>query len=218
MSNMFRNCTNFDSPVTFTSTAAVTDMSTMFFQCSNFNQPLTFNTLSVIDMSNMFVSCTSFDSPLTFTNTASVQNMTGMFLSCSIFNQPLTWDTLSVINMSGMFAGCTLFNGTLTFTSTANVQFMNLMFSSAPAFQQYIGSWDISSVIDFTGFMAAKTPATWPTIYFDNLLCGWSPQTVTPGLTIEFGSAEYTTLTGGPCRTVLQAAPNLWTINSGPGV
>jgi len=218
MANMFRNCTNFDSPVTFTSTSSVTDMSTMFFQCSNFNQPLTFNTSSVIDMSNMFVSCTSFDSPLTFTNTASVQNMTGMFLSCSIFNQPLTWDTSSVINMSGMFAGCTLFNGTLTFTSTANVQFMNIMFSSAPAFQQYIGSWDISSVTDFTGFMNSKTPATWPTIYFDNLLCGWSPQTVIPSLIIDFGSANYTNATGLACYTVLQAAPNLWTINSGGGV
>jgi hypothetical protein len=92
------------------------------------------------------------------------------------------------------------------------------MFANALAFQQYIGSWDISSVTDFTDFMNGKTPATWPTTYFDNLLCGWSPQTVVPSLTIDFGTASYTNATGGPCRTVLQSPPNLWTINSGPGV
>jgi len=95
---------------------------------------------------------------------------------------------------------------------------MSYMFWNALAFQQNIGFWNISNVTNFTGFMNGKTPATWPTIYFDNLLCGWSPQTVTPNLQIDFGSANYTTLTGGPCRTVLQAAPKLWTINSGPGV
>jgi hypothetical protein len=92
------------------------------------------------------------------------------------------------------------------------------MFYGANAFQQNIGSWNVSLVTSFTGFMATKTPAQWPTGYFDNLLCGWSPQTVIPSLVIEFGTASYTNATGGPCRTVLQGAPKLWTINSGPGV
>jgi len=216
MLSMFFGCTAFDSSVTF-NTIAVINMAQMFTFCTNFNQPLNFNTSSVTNMNGMFLGCSAFNQSLIF-NTSLVTNMGNMFSSCFVFNQPLTWDTSLVLNMSGMFASCTLFNGTLTFTSTANVQFMNLMFSSAPAFQQYIGSWDISSVTNFTGFMSGKTPATWPTIYFDNLLCGWSLLTVVPSLTIDFGSAEYTNVTGGPCRTVLQGAPNLWIINSGPGV
>jgi len=36
--------------------------------------------------------------------------------------------------------------------------------------------------------------------------------------TLSFGAASYTNLTGGPCRTILQAAPKLWIITSGPGV
>jgi surface protein len=119
--------------------------------------------------------------------------------------------------MLAMFAGCTIFNSPLTFDTSA-VTTMQLMFQNATAFQQNIGSWNISNVTNFTNFMTSKTPATWPTTYFDNLLCGWSSQTVVPSLTIDFGTASYTTLTGGPCRTVLQAAPKLWTINSGPGV
>ena len=216
MFGMFYGCTAFNSLLNF-NTGLVADMTQMFMFCFNFNQPLTFNTSAVINMSSMFNGATSFNQPLSF-NTGAVINMNSMFVNCYAFNQPLTWDTISVIDMGGLFAGCTLFNGTLTFTSTANVQLMNSMFANALAFQQYIGSWDISSVTDFIDFMNGKTPATWPTTYFDNLLCGWSPQTVVPSLTIDFGTASYTNATGGPCRTVLQSPPNLWTINSGPGV
>ena len=217
MALMFQNCSVFDSALTF-NTSIVNSMFGMFYQCFLFDKPLTWDTVSVTDMSTMFTNCHSFDSPLTFTSTAAVTNMNSMFLNCYVFNQPLTWNTGLVNNMGGMFAGCTLFNGTLTFTSTAAVTDMHLMFANALAFQQNIGSWNIASVTDFTGFMTGKTPATWPTTYFDNLLCGWSSQTVVPSLTIDFGTASYTTLTGGPCRTVLQGAPKLWTINSGPGV
>jgi hypothetical protein len=92
------------------------------------------------------------------------------------------------------------------------------MFLGATAFQQNIGTWNVANVADFTNFMAGKTPATWPTTYFDNLLCGWSTQIVTPGLTIEFGTANYTNATGGACYTILDTAPNNWTILSGGGV
>ena len=95
---------------------------------------------------------------------------------------------------------------------------MNSMFANSPAFQQDISSWNIQNVTDFTFFMFGKTPATWSTTNFDNLLCGWSLQTVQPGLTIDFGSANYTNATGGPCYTILDIAPNNWTINSGGGV
>jgi len=119
--------------------------------------------------------------------------------------------------MNFMFAHCINFNQPLTF-NTGQVTDMRYMLWDTPAFQQNIGFWDITSVIDFTGFMLGKTPATWPTAYFDNLLCGWSTQIVHPSLTIDFGSAEYTTLTGGPCYTVLQAAPKLWNILCAGGV
>ena len=167
-------------------------------------------------MGAMFQNCSAFNQPLNF-NTSSVQNMSGMFSGCSVFNQALVFNTGAVTNMTGMFYNCTLFNQPLTW-NTGLVNSMYSMFMNATAFQQNIGSWDISSVTNFAFFMFGKTPATWSTTNFDNLLCGWSTQTVNSSLGIDFGSANYTNATGGPCRTILQSPPNNWTISSGPGV
>jgi surface protein len=116
-----------------------------------------------------------------------------------------------------MFGYCYTFNQALTFNTSA-VTNMGQMFYACNSFQQNIGSWDISNVTNFAGFMLGKTPLTWPTTYFDNLMCGWSTQTVTPNLIIDFGTANYTNATGGPCYTILDTAPNNWTILSGGGV
>jgi len=241
--DMFNGCTSLTTINNINSwnTFGVLDMQRMFAQCINFNQPLILSTSNVTNMNRMFDNCTSFDSLLNF-NTSDVINMAYMFYNCTSFNKPVVFNTIAVTDMSNMFNGCTAFDSLVTLNTGVVPTNMNYMFANCinfnqpltfntgqvtdmrymlwdtPAFQQNIGSWDITSVIDFTGFMSGKTPATWPTIYFDNLLCGWSPQTVTPNLSISFGSANYTTLTGGPCRTVLQGAPKLWTITSGPGV
>ena len=243
MSYMFIGCGSLTSVnnINSWSTSAITNMSSMFSGDILFNQSLSFDTGAVNDMSVMFNDCHAFNGTITF-NTISVQNMSAMFSNCDTFNQPLSFNTGAVKNMSYMFQGCSTFNSVLTFTSTAIVENMRAMFSectafdqplvwntgavqnmiamfnSASAFKQNIGSWDISSVTDFSNFMSGKTPATWPTTYFDNLLCAWKLQTVQPGLTIHFGSANYTNATGGPCRTVLQSPPKNWTIYSGGGV
>ena len=54
---------------------------------------------------------------------------------------------------------------------------------------------------------------------FDNFLCGWSLlPSVQPSLTIDFGTAVYTTAIAQPCYDILDLAPNNWTINSNGGV
>ena len=214
---MFNNCIVFNQPITF-NTISVMSMSFMFSNCNLFNQPLSFNTSAVTNMQGMFQVCTALNSPLIFTSTANVTDMSFMFANCTAFNQTLSFNTLAVEYMNNMFANCSAFNSVLTFTSTSAVTNMSYMFSGCVAFNQNIGTWNVANVSDFSGFMQGKTPATWPTTYFDNLLCGWSPQIVQPGLTINFGTANYTNATGGPCRTILQSPPNNWTINSGPGV
>jgi len=219
LSGLFYGCTSLTSVNNINSwdTSAITTMAEMFYACNSFNQPLSFDTSAVTSMDGMFHSCQVFDSTLTFTSTSAVMNMSAMFYSCSSFNQPITFNTISVTNMQFMFGYCYTFNQALTFNTSA-VTNMGQMFYACNSFQQNIGSWDISSVNNFSEFMLGKTPLTWPTTYFDNLMCGWSTQTVTPILIIDFGTANYTNATGGPCRTVLQSPPNNWNINSGPGV
>jgi surface protein len=216
MSGMFASCLVFNSALTF-NTSAVMYMSGMFNNCSVFNQALSFNTSAVINMSAMFAFCSAFNQPINF-NTSAVTDMSSMFFYATSFNQPLTFNTSLVTNMNSMFGQCTVFNQPLTFTSTALVQNMYAMFANSPAFQQDISSWNIQNVTDFTNFMLGKTPATWSQLNFDNLLCQWSLQTVNPNLIIDFGSANYTNATGGPCYTILDTAPNNWTIISGGGV
>jgi surface protein len=214
---MFFSCTSFNQALSF-DTSAVTTMAAMFNVCSAFNQPVNFNTSALIIMDQMFANCTNFNSPITFTSTALVISMSSIFVNCPLFNQPLPWNTGAVTNMSYMFASCPLFNQNISSWNTGAVTSMRDMFNGATAFKQNIGTWNIANVNNFTDFMLGKTPATWPTTYFDNLLCGWSTQTVVPSLTINFGTANYTNATGGPCYTILDTAPNNWTINSGGGV
>jgi len=220
----FQNCSNLNlNTVLDTPILGFSSCTGMFTNCTSLttiNNINSWNTSGINNMSAMFANCTVFNQPLSF-DTSAVTHMTQMFNSCPVFNSPIIFDTSSVIDMRGMFA-LSGFNQPLiqgvNGWDTSLVADMKQMFASNSAFQQNIGTWDITSVTDFTFFMTGKTPATWPTTYFDNLLCGWSTQSVNPSLSIDFGSANYTNLTGGPCRTVLQSAPNLWFINSGPGV
>ena len=205
MHSFFTGCTSLTTVnnINLWDTSAILGMARMFEDCTLFNQPLSFNTSNVLTMAQMFWNAASFDSPLTL-DTSAVQFMPVMFRGAISFNQPLIqgvngWSTSSVTDMHGMFCNAT-------------------------AFDQNIGGWDITGVTqNFDGssgpnFMCNKTPLTFSTANFDALLCGWSLQTVNPNLQISFGTANYTNLTGGPCRTVLQGAPNNWIINSGPGV
>ena len=192
-------------------TSAVTRMGEMFANCTLFNQPLSFNTSAVTSMGSMFGGCTAFNQALTF-DTSAVTNMNGMFVSCNLFNQALTFNTSAVTDMGYMFYNCTLFNQPLSFNTSA-VTSMGSMFNGADAFNQNIGTWNVENVAYFANFMATKTPATFSTTNLDAIYNGWSLQQVLYGLTIDFGTAEYTAAaTAG--RAVLTGTAS-WTINDG---
>ena len=194
MDAMFGDCHVFNQPLSF-NTAAVTGMGSMFINCHVFNQPLSFNTAAVTDMAYMFGGAWAFNSSLTFTSTAAVTNMQSMFVDAFVFDQPIgTWNTAAVTNMSNMF----------TKTSSGNIQF-----------NQNIGAWDVGNVTDFTDFMSAKTNANFSTTNLDAIYNGWiaSPKTVQSGITISFGSADYTAA-GAVGKSYLTGTKS-WTITDG---
>ena len=214
MTGMFYGCITFNGSLTF-NTPSVTSMSGMFTACSSFDQPLSFNTSAVTNMYQMFVGCNVFNSTLTFTSTALVTSMGGMFWQCHAFNQPLSFNTSSVTDMSFMFNECYVFNQDISGFNTSAVTNMWQMFHYATAFNQNIGTWNVGNVIDFTDFMSTKTNATFSTANLDAIYNGWiaSPKTVQSGITISFGSADYTA--AGAVGKAYLTGTKSWTITDG---
>jgi hypothetical protein len=60
--------------------------------------------------------------------------------------------------------------------------------------------------------MSGKSTADYS--YYDNLLNGWSTQTLNPNLTLDMETIQYT-IAGSASRAILTGAPNNWTINDG---
>jgi len=90
---------------------------------------------------------------------------------------------------------------------------MSQMFNGATAFNQNIGSWNVENVQDFADFMLGKTDATFSTTNLNAIYNGWSTQAVQSSLTIDFGTAKYTSAaTAG--RLILTGTA-LWTITDG---
>jgi surface protein len=137
-SDMFRDCTEFNSPIGHWDTSNVIRTSGMFFQASSFNQ----------DISSW--------------NTSNVTTMQSMFSGASSFNQPIgTWDVSNVNfsgGMSSMFNGASSFNQDLSAWNTSNVTSMDWMFYGASNFNQDLSGWDVSKVTSYSSF-ADNTPA-----------------------------------------------------------
>ena len=144
-----------------------------------------------------------------------ITNMSDMFRGCTSLtsvNRINEWATSAVTSMAGMFRVAIVFNQPLSFNTSAVID-MGSMFDSATAFNQNIGTWNVATVEDFSGFMLGKTPATFSTTNLNAIYNGWSTQAVQPSLTIDFGTAKYTSAaTAG--RLVLTGT-KLWTITDG---
>jgi surface protein len=192
----------------------VTVFAGLFYDCTSLttiNNINSWDTSAVTTMAEMFANCSAFNQSLSF-NTSAVTDMAQIFNGCSVFNQPLSFNTSVVTEMSSMFEGCSVFNQPLSF-NTSSVTSMRRMFKDAPAFNQNIGTWNVENVTDFTGFMQGKTDATFSTTNLNAIYNGWSTQSVQPSLTIDFGTAKYTSAaTAG--RLVLTGT-KLWTITDG---
>jgi len=244
MSYMFRagqgdgTTSNFNQDISKWNVSKVTDFSYMlsakqFTNGSNLNiNPITLrpgidgwniNTVSNVVMNSMFQSATSFNQPIGSWNVSSVTNMAYMFYNATAFDQPLSnWKVGSVTTMNSMFFGAIAFNQDISTweridSSLSLVSDMNSMFQGATAFKQYIGNWNVSNVNNFGGFMALKTPTTFPSTYLDAIYNGWIVNGVKPNINISFGTAKYTAA-GAIGRATLAAPPNgtgTWTITDG---
>jgi surface protein len=215
MSYMFNSCPSFNQNIGNWDVSNVTDMSRMFFVSSsgNFNNGGSpsinnWNTVSVTGMSYMFYNQNVFNQPIDGWNVSNVKSMTFMFRG-TIFNQPLSgWNVSNVTDMSVMFRA-SLFNQPIGNWNVSKVTNMGQMFDVGSSFNQDIGNWNISGVTNFVLFMSDKTPLTFSTTNLNAIYNGWSTKNPKTGITINFGTAKYTS--SG------QAGKNILTGSTGSG-
>jgi surface protein len=171
----------------------VTNMGYMFTSCYSFDGDIgNWDVSNVTNMESM-LSSTSFNnggsSSINNWNVSGVTTMEGMFAN-SNFNQPISgWNVSNVQIMGTMFSGA--FNQPIGNWDVSNVFFMGGMFGSG-LFNQDIGNWNISGVTEINNFMVGKTPLTFSTTNLDAIYNGWSTKNPQTGLSINFGSANYT--------------------------
>jgi surface protein len=230
MPSMFLGATAFNQPLSnwerttpdVSTLSNVTDMSFIFGNATNFNQNINnWNVSNVFDMRNSFLGATSFNQPLSGWNVSNVTNMTSMFIGTTLFNQPVgNWVVSGVTNMSFMFRD-SQFNQPLSGWNVSNVTNMSFMFQNS-VFNQDIGNWNISGVTDFTNFMDGKTPSTFSTTNLNSIYNGWSTKTPQTGLTINFGTSNYTISGGQAGKDILTGSTMSggygWTITDGGGI
>ncbi len=221
MTAMFSDASAFNNAGTSTinnwNTANVTSLRGMFYKATIFNQNIgSWNTAKVTTMFYTFQGATAFNNAGTSTInnwvTASTTNMKNMFSSATAFNQPIgSWNTLNVTDMGGMFYNATIFNQNIGSWNTVNVATTSVMFQLAGAFNQNLSSWNVSNIVSASTMFSSAT--SFSTINYNNLLQGWSTQTLKTGVTLDVGTTKY--YTGAPATARAAIVTKGWTINDG---
>ncbi|MEL7533646.1 MAG: BspA family leucine-rich repeat surface protein [Bacteroidota bacterium] len=158
MTGAFHGCTNLTSnAVDQPDLSLVKDMSEMFRDCSNFNAAIgAWDVLGVTNMQGLFYLATSFDQNIDAWEVDSVSNMSYMFRSARAFNQPIgSWQVDSVTAMNHMFWNAIKFNQNISTWDVGKVTNMREMFYDAEDFDQDIGGWDVSNVTNMTYMFAS---------------------------------------------------------------
>jgi surface protein len=134
-----------------------------------------------------------------------------MFWGASAFNQDIgSWNVANVTDMSSMFSGASTFNQDIGSWNVANVTDMGYMFYGASAFNQDIGSWNVSNVTDMSEMFDGVTLST---NNYDNLLRGWSGESLQHNVTFDGGNSQYSAGVAGDRQGIIDNFN--WTITDG---
>lgn len=178
----------------------LTDLSYAFYDAKLLTQVPVSIPSTVTNLSYMFYGATSFNQPINTWNTAKVTNMGSMFYNATSFNQPISaWNTGAVTLMKGMFRYAGSFNQPIGSWNTTLVQDMSYMFQGAKAFNQSIGNWKVANVISMEAMFSGNYICT---SNYDNLLNGWSSQTVKTAVFFDAGKSNYSSA-GAMARNTL---------------
>ncbi len=187
MSYMFASCYVFNQDIGGWDVGEVTTMSGMFHGATNFNRDIGgWNVENVTTMSSMLRGLSDFNQDITNWDVSNVESMSFMFNSTENFNQDIgNWDVSGVKNMRWMFRNASSFNQDIGSWDVSSVEDMSYMFYNAEDFNQDIGDWDMSNVSNVSEMLTGTSLST---AFYNNLLIGWSSQTLQDGLTFHGGN------------------------------
>ena len=187
MGYMFAYCNEFNQDIGGWDVGEVTTMGGMFHGATNFDQDIGgWNVENVTSMSSMLRGLSDFNQDITNWDVSNVESMSFMFNSTENFNQDIgNWDVSNVKNMRWMFRDAKSFNQDIASWEVDSVEDMSYMFHNAEDFNQDIGDWDMSNVSDVSEMLTGTSLST---AFYNNLLIGWSSQTLQDALTFHGGN------------------------------
>jgi surface protein len=187
MGYMFAYCNEFNQDIGGWDVGEVTTMNGMFHGATNFDRDIGgWNVENVTSMSSMLRGLSDFNQDITNWDVSNVEIMSFMFNSTENFNQDIgNWDVSNVKNMKWMFRDAKSFNQDIASWEVDSVEDMSYMFHNAEDFNQDIGDWDMSNVSNVSEMLTGTSLST---AFYNNLLIGWSSQTLQDGLTFHGGN------------------------------
>ena len=187
---MFEDCFDFNQDLSSWDVSNAIDLSFMFSSAQTFDADISnWDVSGVMDMRTMFQGAQSFNQDIGNWQVGQVTDMANMFFGTQAFNQDIgSWDVSNVTNMNSMFANSTAFNQDISDWDVSRVGDMGFMFFEATAFDQSLGDWNISIVQDLTRMFDG---ATLSRENYDDLLIGWSQQSVINFLSFHGGNSQY---------------------------
>ncbi len=190
MSYMFRDNSAFNQDISGWDVSNVTNMQGMFSQTDVFNQNISgWNVSNVTNMANMFQRALAFNQPLNSWIVTNVTNISAMFNNATAFNQPLnSWNLSNVTSFQSLFYQATSFNQDISGWNTAAVTNMSDTFRQATSFDRNLGSWDVSGVTNMANMLSSCGISQ---ENYDDILIGWSGQTVNSGITLGATGLQY---------------------------
>lgn len=176
-----------------------------------------------LNMATTFKDCSNLEIYATdIPNTSSVTSMGETFWGCtSLTNVDFSgWDLSSVIYFSSTFNSCTSlqsvdFTNTILNTSS-NVLTMSYTFYNCGEFD-LIGfdTLDLTKVSTYEGFLNSSKI---PTNRYDSLLIHLNSLNMTSGLSISFGTSQYTSGSLAEAAKSNLITNDLWAITDGGGI
>ena len=214
----FQLSSSFNGNVANWVTTSTTNIKKMFDRCSLFNQDLSsWVTDNITNAEQAFVNADAFDGDVS--NWTLNGTWFRPFDNCDAFTGigVDTWDTSGLTSAQNMFVNCVLFNGDISGWNTSSLTNISNMLFNCDAFDQDLSSWDVTAITTGNGFM--QNAAGLSTANYDALLIAWAAQSVNTGVSISFGTSQFTAAPSdaATAKSTLQTTYS-WIISDGGSV